>query len=243
MHRHPIPCLPKEHIFPDPARGMDEGLLAYGGDLHPDRVLKAYTLGIFPWFNEGDPLLWWSPNPRMLLFPQQMRISKSFRRVLRNKPYRVSFDTDFAKTIKACAEIERKDQQGSWIVDAMQRAYTTLHQRGFAHSIEVYEQDTLIGGLYGISYGAAFFGESMFSYTKEGSKIALFYLHALAVEKGFDYIDCQMPTPHLRRMGAKEVDRQTFLDLLQRSNRKNTLFGSWKDMRIDPNSAGLESLR
>ncbi len=221
---------------------MDEGLLAYGGDLHPDRILKAYTLGIFPWFNQGDPILWWSPNPRMLLFPKQMRISKSFRRVLRNKPYRINFDTDFASTIKACAEIERKDQQGSWIVDDMQRAYTTLHQRGFAHSIEVYEQDTLIGGLYGISYGAAFFGESMFSYKKDGSKIALFYLHALAVEKGFDYIDCQMPTPHLRRMGAKEVDRQTFLKLLQRSNRKNTLFGSWKDLRIDPNSAGLESL-
>lgn len=228
--------LSSDYIFPDPNSAMDEGLLAYGGDLNPNRVLKAYQLGIFPWFNEGDPILWWSPNPRATLFPKQFKLSKSFKRVLRNKPYKVSFDNDFETVIKRCAQIERKDQEGSWIVPQMINTYTILHQRGFAHSVEVYEDDLLIGGLYGVSLGGAFFGESMFSLKKDASKIALYHLCQLCIKMDFDFIDCQVPTAHLQSLGAQLIPRQQFLQMLKRSNSKKTITGSWKEYKIDENS-------
>lgn len=233
MHRFPIPRLGADYIFPDPRLAMDEGLLAYGGDLNPNRVLKAYQHGIFPWFNPQDPILWWSPNPRAIMLPQEFKVSKSFSRVLRNKNYTIQFDNNFEKVISLCAKIPRKDEGESWIVEAMRQSYTLIHQKGYAHSVEVYMDQKLVGGLYGVSLGAAFFGESMFSLVKDGSKIAFFYLNEFCKHNGFDYIDCQMPTPHLQSLGAKEIEREHFLDMLKLSNKKQTLSGSWADLAKD----------
>ena len=222
-----IPPLGYDYIFPNPRYASEQGLLAYGGDLNPNRILLAYQKGIFPWFNEGDPILWWSPNPRCILYPQNYKISKSFARTLRNKKYEVKFDFDFETIIKHCANIERVDQDGSWIVESMQKSYNIIHQKGFAHSVEIYFDGSLAGGLYGVSLGAAFFGESMFSLQKDGSKIALFELAQFCQRNGFDFIDCQMPTSHLLSLGAQTMQRDKFLDILQASNQKPTMSGSW----------------
>jgi leucyl/phenylalanyl-tRNA--protein transferase len=230
MLDRPIPPLGYEYIFPNPRYAMDEGLLAYGGDLNPNRVLKAYMQGIFPWFNEGDPILWWSPNPRCILYPKEFKVSKSFAKTLRNKSYSVKFDSDFEKIITLCANVKREGQEGSWIVDEMIHTYTILHQKGFAHSVEVYYEDMLAGGLYGVSLGGAFFGESMFSLHINASKIALYELCRFCIEHEFDYIDCQMPTPHLKSLGAVEITRDAFLNLLQVSNTKPTISGNWSDL-------------
>jgi len=217
------------HSFPDPRQAAKEGLLAYGGDLHPDRILKAYRTGIFPWYSEGDPILWWSPDPRLLLYPERFRVRRSFRRVLRNRKYTVCFDRDFEAVIAACATVPRGEQKGTWLLPEMREAYTELHRRGFAHSVEVYENDRLVGGLYGIALGGGFFGESMFSRAKDGSKIALKALSDVLREKGYDFIDCQVVTDHLVGLGAEPVPRERFLAELEAALQKPCDVGSWSD--------------
>jgi leucyl/phenylalanyl-tRNA--protein transferase len=217
------------HNFPDPRHAAEEGLLAYGGDLHPDRILKAYRSGIFPWYNPGDPILWWSPDPRLLLYPERFVLRRSFRRVLRNREYTVRFDHDFPAVIAACAAVPRPGQRGTWLTPEMQAAYTELHRRGFAHSVEVYREGELAGGLYGIAMGGAFFGESMFSARPDGSKIALKALSDVLREKGYDFIDCQVVTDHLVSLGATPVPRERFLEELERALGKPSDIGSWSD--------------
>jgi len=225
------PLSPYSHSFPDPAQAAEEGLLAFGGDLHPDRILKAYRSGIFPWYNPGDPILWWSPDPRLLLYPADFRVNRSFRRTLRNRNYRVCFDEDFSAVIRACATMPERREKGTWLTPEMQEAYTELHRRGFAHSVEVYEEGELIGGLYGIAMGGAFFGESMFSRRRDGSKIALKALSDVLREKGYDFIDCQVVSDHLLRLGATAVPRARFLTELERALQRGGELGDWSNYR------------
>lgn len=223
-----IPLLGEEYIFPNPQDACDEGLLAYGGDLHPKRILSAYEAGIFPWFSEGDPLLWWSPNPRFVLYPQELKVSKSLKRILKKRVFEVRFDTNFEGVIQACAYTPRELQQGTWIVSQMQRAYIKLHQMGFAHSVESYFNGELVGGLYGVAIGKAFFGESMFSHKNDASKVCLKALSDVLGERGYDFIDCQIKSDHLIRMGACEIDRNLFLDSLKNALEKPSDVDSWQ---------------
>ncbi|WP_292655413.1 leucyl/phenylalanyl-tRNA--protein transferase [Nitratifractor sp.] len=225
------PLSPYSHTFPDPRHAAEEGLLAFGGDLHPDRILKAYRHGIFPWYNPGDPILWWSPDPRLILYPDQLRVNRSFRRILRNRNYTVRFDHDFPAVITACASMPERQERGTWLTSEMQEAYTELHRRGFAHSVEVYEEEALVGGLYGIAMGRAFFGESMFSRTRDGSKIALKALSDVLRGKGYDFIDCQVVSDHLVRLGAVAVPRQQFLEELEAALSSAPELGSWSNYR------------
>ncbi len=224
-----ISALGPDHIFPDPRFASDEGLLAFGGDLNPDRILKAYRKGIFPWYSPGDPILWWSPDPRLVLYPGKVRVNRSFARVLRNAPYTVRFDTDFSTVIRACASVPRPGQNGTWLTPEMIEAYETLHERGFAHSVEVYMEGEFAGGLYGIALGAAFFGESMVSLRPNASKIALKALSDVLQERGYDLIDCQVVTDHLLRMGAEAIPRARFLDELEGAVSRGGDWGSWSD--------------
>jgi len=219
------------HIFPDPREASDEGLLAYGGDLNPNRLLKAYRSGIFPWFNEGDPILWWSPNPRLLLYPNEFKTSKSLRRVIRNRGFEIEFDRDFKSVIEYCSKVPRKGQDGTWLTDEMKEAYIELFNMGFAHSVETYYRGELVGGFYGIAMGKAFFGESMFSLMSDASKVALKSLSDILVEKNYSFIDCQVPTEHLMSLGARLVDRDDFLDQLEEALTKSSDLGSWRDWK------------
>ena len=198
-----------------------------GGDLSPERLLLAYASGIFPWYSEGDPILWWSPNPRLLLYPGELHISRSLARTLRKGLYAVTRDTDFKTIINACARYRGKKRDGTWITDEMVAAYIDLHEKGYAHSVEVRCEDTIVGGLYGISLGRAFFGESMFSARTDASKVALAHLSNYLLDKKFDFIDCQLPTDHLLRMGAREVHRDQFLKQLAETLKYPSLTGSW----------------
>ncbi len=226
-----IPPLRDTLSFPNPRFAPSEGLLAYGGDLNPQRLLSAYRKGIFPWYNEGDPILWWSPDPRFVLFPKDIKISKSFRRVLRNTSYSVFFDTAFGEVIEQCSKVPREGQNGTWLIEDMKRAYKELHNMGYAHSVEVYIDGKLAGGLYGVALGSAFFGESMFTLKPNGSKIALKALSDVLSENGYDFVDCQVVTEHLRRMGAIEIDRDEFLDRLDVAMQKPGLYGNWSQLK------------
>ena len=222
-----IPELKSAHIFPDARVAGKEGLLAFGGDLNPNRILKAYRNGIFPWFNPEDPILWWSPNPRMLLYPKDFKTSKSFKRVLRNKGFEVRFDTNFEAVITYCGDVPREGQDGTWLTKEMKDAYIELHDMGFAHSVETYYEGKLVGGLYGLALGRGFFGESMFSLMPNASKVSIKALSSICAKKSYDFIDCQIETPHLIKWGAKLVERETFLDELEVTLEKSTDFGSW----------------
>ncbi|MBI5786559.1 MAG: leucyl/phenylalanyl-tRNA--protein transferase [Rhodocyclales bacterium] len=213
-----IPWLPPEPVFPPVERALTEpnGLLAAGGDLSPARILAAYRLGIFPWFSAGEPILWWSPDPRMVLFPAELRISRSLAKVLRNKPYQVTLDTVFTEVVGACAGTPREGQAGTWITAEMQAAYGKLHELGYAHSVEVWMDGKLAGGLYGMALGTAFYGESMFSRRTDASKIALAHLSMHLQRHGFGIIDCQMETTHLASLGARPIPRSEFVALLGR---------------------------
>ncbi len=224
---YPLPDDPRK--FPDPRYASGEGLLAYGGDLTPERLLNAYSIGIFPWFNEDDPILWWSPDPRLVLYPQDIKISKSFRRILRNDDYEVRFDNKFTEVIRQCGQIPRPGQQGTWLHEDMMSAYTKLHEDGYAHSVETYMDGELVGGLYGVSIGKVFFGESMFSIRPNGSKIALVALSDVLGAKSYDLIDCQVETEHLVRMGAVSVPRNRFLDELKGGVVVPGTTGKWTD--------------
>lgn len=205
-----------ELSFPSPKLAREDGLLCVGGDLGPDRLILAYRSGIFPWYEDGQPLLWWSPNPRMVLYPQEFKVSKSFRSRLRKHPFRISYDTDFEQVIRRCAQAPRKDQLGTWITQEMMDAYMELHAMGVARCVEVWDEQELVGGLYGIDlpHCGVFCGESMFSNRPDASKIALHALVVAVQQAGYDLIDCQMYTDHLRSLGAREIAREDFLKLL-----------------------------
>jgi leucyl/phenylalanyl-tRNA--protein transferase len=221
----------KAHIFPDAREASDEGLLAYGGDLHPNRLLTAYRQGIFPWFNQDDPPLWWSPNPRLVLYPQNFKASKSLKRVIRNRGYEVGFDHNFEQVIELCSQVPREGQEGTWLTSEMKSAYIKLHQMGFAHSVETYYQGELVGGFYGVSMGKAFFGESMFALMPDASKVALKILSDIFIEKCYDFIDCQVETSHLVSLGATLISRDQFLDELALALTKPSEIGSWSQWR------------
>ena len=224
-----LPQLRTVHLFPSAREATEEGLLAFGGDLNPNRILKAYREGIFPWYSEDDPILWWSPNPRLVLFPKNFKTSKSFRRVLRNRGFEVKFDQNFEAVITHCGNVPRADQEGTWLTKEMKEAYMELHDMGYAHSIETYLDGELVGGLYGLAIGKGFFGESMFSLISDASKVSLCALSSLCVEKSYDFIDCQVETPHLVKWGAQLLERDDFLELLETTLTKDTDFGSWRD--------------
>lgn len=202
--------------FPHPDRALTEpdGLLAAGGSLNPRRLLRAYRLGIFPWYSSGQPILWWSPDPRLVLFPERIKISRSLRKTLRKGLFAITADIDFPAVMAACAE-PRSLAPGTWITPQMHRAYCRLHRLGHAHSIEIWHQGKLAGGLYGVAVGRVFYGESMFSLVSDASKVALVLLAAQLRRWDFAIIDCQVRTDHLLRMGAVEIPRATFLELLQ----------------------------
>lgn len=201
------------HAFPDVDYAMIQpnGLLAVGGDLSPARLLHAYQRGIFPWFSEGQPILWWAPDPRAVLLSSELKISRSLRKTLRREKFRVTFDRAFGQVIRACAA-PRAHQNDTWITNDMIEAYCALHDRGFAHSVECWEDGELAGGLYGVGIGRVFFGESMFSRSSDASKVAL----AKLCESGYELIDCQLPSEHLKRLGAIDLPRRQFMALLGR---------------------------
>lgn len=197
--------------FPNPALAEEDGLLAIGGDLSMERLLTAYHNGIFPWFSDNDPICWYAPHERCVVFPDKVKISKSMRQVLKSNPFDVRIDTAFAEVIKNCAHTPRNDQDGTWITDKMQEAYINLHKQGFAHSVEVWQNNMLVGGLYGIKVNDVFCGESMFSHVSNASKTAFIYLC-----QNFNYklIDCQLPNPHLISLGAEMISRGEYLEIL-----------------------------
>ncbi len=211
----PIFKLNKQLTFPPVDLSEPDGLLAIGGDLRPERLLVAYQSGIFPWFTDEEPLLWWSPDPRMVLYPQELKVSKSMKQVLRSGRFRVTFDMAFEEVICACAEIDRAGQWDTWIVPEMIAAYTQLHQLGHAHSVEVWRGDSLVGGLYGVAVGKMFCGESMFSKESNASKAGFIVLVNWLQQQGFRLIDCQVHTPHLESLGARPIPRQQFLSELK----------------------------
>ncbi|HEY5658514.1 MAG TPA: leucyl/phenylalanyl-tRNA--protein transferase [Myxococcota bacterium] len=223
----PIYRLGPELVFPDPEQSEPGGLLAVGGDLEPQRLLIAYAMGIFPWYSEGQPILWHSPDPRAVLVPSALHVSRSLGKRLRRKTYEVRLDTAFADVIRACAEIPRPGSGGTWITADMLRAYSRLHELGYAHSAEAWENDRLVGGLYGVSLGGAFFGESMFTLRTDASKVAFATLVRQLERWGFDFLDCQMATAHLERMGAVVWTRKRFLEALARSLGRRTRRGRW----------------
>jgi leucyl/phenylalanyl-tRNA--protein transferase len=211
-----IPWLDRGDPFPPVEQALDEpnGLLAAGGDLSTERLLAAYARGIFPWFGEEDPVLWWSPDPRMVLFPSELHVSRSLRRAIKGLRFRVTFDHAFRDVMAGCAE-PRADQEGTWITAEMMTAYERLSMLGFAHSVEVWADNTLAGGLYGVALGRMFYGESMFSRHTNASKVALVFLARQLERWSFALLDCQMSTPHLQSMGAREIPRVNFLARLR----------------------------
>lgn len=223
----PVYALDDKLIFPDPNLAEESGLLAVGGDLSPERLLLAYSSGIFPWYSEDDPILWWSPEPRMILIPESLKISRSFRQIINKNKFEIKFDTQFKQVISNCSKAPRNDQDGTWITKEMKQAYIKLHKLGFAHSVETYYKDELVGGLYGISLGKAFFGESMFFKRNDASKIALYFLVQKIKEWGFHFIDAQVETEHLKSMGAQLIPRKEFLISLNSALNFPTIQGKW----------------
>jgi leucyl/phenylalanyl-tRNA--protein transferase len=216
--------------FPPVSSSTPEGIVAIGGNLSPGMLLSAYRQGIFPWFSEGDPILWWSPDPRCVLFPEEVHVSRSMAKLLRKQRFSISLDTRFREVITACSRVPRRDLAGTWITEDMRKAYIKLHELGFAHSIEVWEDKNLAGGLYGVALGSCFFGESMFSSVSNASKAALILLSSFLKARNFDLFDCQVYSPHLARMGAQQIPREEFLLRLKKSLTRDTLRGSWSGM-------------
>lgn len=207
----PVRLIRGDQPLPDPEESDPRGLVAVGGDLRPSRLLDAYARGIFPWYGEGLPILWHSPDPRFVLEPEALRINRSLRKAIRRQPYRLTLDAAFEQVIRRCAEVPRPDQDGTWITEDMIRAYDQLHALGHAHSVEAWDGDTLVGGVYGVAVGALFCGESMFAAAPDASKIAFVHLVRQLQRWGFALIDCQVYTDHLERFGAVEWARSRFL--------------------------------
>ncbi|AGF56991.1 leucyl/phenylalanyl-tRNA--protein transferase [Clostridium saccharoperbutylacetonicum] len=210
----PVYRLPKEIIFPNPELSEEDGLLAIGGDLSLDRLLLAYCNGIFPWYNEGEPILWWCPKPRFILIPKEINISKSMKKIIKRDIFKVTFNADFEGVINNCKHIREDNNEETWISDDMKAAYINLFNNGYAMSVETYLDEELVGGLYGVKIGKCFFGESMFSKVSNSSKIALIKLAEKLYNEDYLFIDCQMQTKHLESMGGKFVDWNTFKNLL-----------------------------
>ncbi|MEO0338733.1 MAG: leucyl/phenylalanyl-tRNA--protein transferase [Bacteroidota bacterium] len=224
----PIYWLNEDSVqFPPPELASEEGILAIGGDLSPERLLEAYSQGIFPWFNDDDPILWWTPDPRFVLFPKNLKVSKSMRPLFNQKKMQVTFDQEFRTVITNCQQMYRPGQGGTWITKDMLEAYCTLHDLGFAHSVEVWQNQELVGGLYGISLGKVFFGESMFAKVSNASKFGFISLVRKLQEWDFNLIDCQQETAHLASLGAEAIPRADFLRLLDVNPLGETVRGKW----------------
>jgi leucyl/phenylalanyl-tRNA--protein transferase len=223
----PIYRLIKEVMFPPAEEADPSGLLAVGGDLSSGRLLEAYRLGIFPWYSDNEPILWWSPDPRLVLDLGDFKISRSLRKILRKQTFRVTFDRAFGDVIRACATVAREGQPGTWITDDMQAAYARLHKLGYAHSVETWFDEELAGGLYGVSLGKAFFGESMFHQRADASKVALAVLVERLKSWDFHFIDAQMTTEHMLRLGARELPRRVFLRRLVEALKSPSKKGKW----------------
>ena len=217
--------------FPHPELANEDGILAVGGDLSVERLLRAYQMGLFPWFNPDDPILWWSPDPRFVLFPCEIKIAKSMRSYFNQKKFDLSFDQEFEKVIRACSAQPRKGQSGgTWISEEMVQAYCQLNEMGYAHSVEVWQKDQLVGGLYGISLGKCFFGESMFAKVNNASKFGFIHLVKQLQQLDFWLIDCQQHTRHLESLGARGISRKEFLEYLDRNRKVPTLRGNWSEV-------------
>jgi leucyl/phenylalanyl-tRNA---protein transferase len=223
----PIFRLVEDMVFPPPDYADPSGLIAVGGDLSSERLLEAYRVGIFPWYSDDQPILWWSPDPRFVLELDEFNISRSLRKTLQRKIFQVTFDRVFEEVIAACSAAPREGQRGTWITPEMRDAYLDLHGLGYAHSVETWFGGKLVGGLYGVSLGKAFFGESMFHYKSDASKVALATLVEKLKNWGFHFIDSQMTTEHMMNLGAKEVPRRIFLKRLQSALRHATKRGKW----------------
>lgn len=210
--------LPRDKIvFPHPFHCAPDGLLCIGGDLSPERLLLAYQFGIFPWYNEGEPLLWWTPYPRMVLKPADLKVSKSMHAILRKGQFDITYNQNFEYVISQCQTIKRQGQGGTWITKAMRQAYIQLHQLGYAHSVEVWEDGSIVGGLYGVALGKVFYGESMFHHVPNASKAGFISLCQLLEQKGFDLIDCQQETSYMASFGATVIPKEEFMAVLKRN--------------------------
>jgi leucyl/phenylalanyl-tRNA--protein transferase len=215
-------------VFPDPVEADPDGLLAIGGDLSPQRLVAAYAHGIFPWYSKGSPILWWSPDPRLVLFPQNLHVPASLKRTLNSGCFRFTFDQAFGQVIRACATAPRPDQDGTWILPEMVQAYEALHALGIAHSAEAWLDGELAGGVYGVALGSAFFGESMFCAVSNASKALFATLVRWLGAQGCTLIDCQQTTAHLLRFGAQEIPRREFLARLRDGLQSDVLEGTWR---------------
>ena len=223
----PIFRLVDDMVFPPPDYADPSGLIAVGGDLSSERLLEAYRVGIFPWYSDDQPILWWSPDPRFVLEPDEFKISRSLKRTLKRNIFQVTFDRVFEDVIAACSTVPREGQRGTWITPEMRDAYIELHGLGYAHSVETWFAGNLVGGLYGVSLGKAFFGESMFHKKADASKVALATLAEKLKSWGFHFIDSQMTTEHMMSLGAREMPRRIFLKRLQSALRHSTKRGKW----------------
>lgn len=227
----PVFQLTEALLFPSPELAEPDGLLAIGGDLSPARLIMAYANGIFPWYTEEDPILWWSPAPRLVLYPEEFHLPRRLARKIRKQTFSVTADTAFEQVINGCATAGGRDRQGTWITPEILQAYVRLHELGYAHSIESWQGETLAGGLYGVCLDGVFFGESMFTHITDASKTALAHLIDAAPRLGIHLIDCQMTTSHLVGMGARELDRQTFLRELEKYITDCTPQKKWRLLR------------
>ena len=226
--------LPSEHIFPPVSEAEPNGLLGVGGDLDPERVIKAYRSGIFPWYSEGQPILWFAPNPRFVLFPEEFKIQRSLRKVVRKELFEIRINTSFDKVIEHCSKFKRPGQFGTWITDDMKRTYCELNQRGYTHSFEAFQDGRLVGGLYGVLVGSVFAGESMFANVSDASKVAFVWTVKQLVQWGVQLIDCQVYTDHLERFGAREIPREQFMQLLRQHHQDQVQIGSTFDQGFYP---------
>lgn len=232
----PVYLLGKELSFPPPEGANEEGIVAVGGDTSPERLLVAYRNGIFPWPAEGYPLLWFSPDPRFALVPRRAHVSRSLRKILRRSTLRITADRAFERVIQACASVQRPKQKGTWITDELREGYLGLHERGYAHSIEAWDGDALVGGLYGVAVGRGFAGESMFSTVPDASKVAFVTLLGQLALWDFSIVDCQVPTDHLARFGATPWPRDEFLSLWRQAADTPDLLGPWT-LSLSPEQA------
>ncbi len=225
----PIFQLTEEILFPHPNLAEENGLLAIGGDLSPERLVAAYKAGIFPWFSDNDPILWWFTSPRLVIYPEEFKIPKRLLRYMKKPLFQITMDKAFEQVISNCAETRISKQEGTWVTDDMQEAYSTLHKLGYAHSVECWLGDQLAGGLYGVALGHVFFGESMFSTQSNGSKIALASLVAHLKKRDYQLIDCQMTTDHLLQFGAREISGKAFQKHLTSFITSTLPDGVWHD--------------
>lgn len=231
----PVFWLSEDEItFPPAHLANPDGILAIGGDLSSDRLLLAYRQGLFPWFNPEDPILWWSPDPRFVLYPNELKVAKSMRPYFNQKKFDYTFDQCFEQVMRCCQQQWRKGQEGgTWISDGMIRAYQDLHQQGYAHSVEVWQDGALVGGLYGVCIGKIFFGESMFAKVSNASKAGFISLVKVLEKMGFWLIDCQQETRHLKSLGGRPIPREQFLEYMKKNETEESLIGNWSDRSLE----------